>query len=156
VLHVLSGGLLLFGEARKRGDVLTVTQRDIDAQRDREGRSWCDDLSEAAQLDRWGSIRLGLGPWPEDLAVWTEVGDPVWVEHRERARREAYSQPTAEARDAAVREVRRIYGEAPSTSRTLNAATSSPEIRTAEEQRRRLDAAGPRQVTRYAPPRREG
>lgn len=147
-LHVLAGGLLLWGEALRRGDVLTVTQEQIDRS------PWTADLSEAAQLARWGTVRLGIGPWPEGLPLWGEVGDPVWTEARERARQEAYRQPTAEQRDAALREVQRIYGPAAPTSRTLSAPASSPQQRAAEEQRRRLDAQGVQVRNSYAPERR--
>lgn len=154
-LHVLAGGLLLFGEALKRGDVLTLRADHFERSRNRDGVSWLDDLSEAAQRTRWGSVKLGLGPWPEALPTWLEHGDPTWQEQYQRARAEAYRQPTAEQRDAALREVQRAYGGPPTTSRTLSAPASSPQQRAAEEQRARLDAQGLQVRNSYSPQRRE-
>ena len=60
VLHVLAGGVLCFGGAFRRGDVIRLSEEDVEGTRDRNGDSWLDDLSETAQLARWGEVRIRL------------------------------------------------------------------------------------------------
>lgn len=126
-IHVVAEhGVLLFGGAYKRGDTLTVSQKQIDSQRDREGRSWADDLSDAGQLARWNEIRLGFGPWPENTARWVH-GSPQWAEEREAARKRAWAVIDPAERAEARERVEEEFGKAPSTSRTLNSASSAPQ-----------------------------
>ncbi len=127
----------------------------MERSRDLRGNSWLEDLSEEAQLQRWGAVKLGIGPWPDGLPAWVEVGDPTWVEQYAAARAVAYARPTQAERDEALRELRQRFGAPPTTSRTIAAPTSSPEQRAAAEQRARLDAEGPRARSVYAPQRRE-
>lgn len=123
-IHVLAGGVLFFGEALRRGDSITVTQRQIDEQRDTVGNSWADDLSEAAQLNRWGEVRLGFGPWPADLHTWLH-GSPEWQEERESARQRAWRIESPTERAAARAKVEEEFGAAPSTSKTINKAPTT-------------------------------
>ncbi len=136
-------------EISQRGQVVTITAEMLGAS------GWLTKYlgDDDAQLRKWGEVRIRPGAWPSGEPTWTP-GTPEHAEAREAARRAAHAQPTAEARDAALREVQAIYGGMPTTSRTLNASTTSPEQRAAEEQRRRMDAAGPRQTTRYSPSER--
>jgi len=120
-IHVLAGGLLIFGWAYKRGDEITVTQKQLDGTRDRNDNSWADDISETAQLDRWNEQRIGIGAWPEGLGKWT-YGAPDWQEQREAARKRAWAILHPEERAAALHAVEQEFGKAPVTSVTLNAA----------------------------------
>lgn len=142
-IHILAArGVLLFGLALRRGDELEVTQAQLDSSRDRLDRSWCDDVSENAQRDRWGEVRIGLGPWPED----TPKLVPGSVEHaeaREAARRAAWAITNPEERAAALQRVSEDYGPLGATSRTVGGPTD-PALRAAadeERDRRRAEAA---------------
>lgn len=141
--HVLSPrGALIAGAAYRRGDTLTLTAEQIESQRDRLGNSWADDVSEAGQLARWGEVRIGLGPWPED----TPKLLPGSVEHseaREAARRAAHALQNPDTRLAALRAVEADFGPSPATSRTVG-GPSDPLLRKAadeERARRRAEAA---------------
>lgn len=151
VLHVLCGGLLAFGLALKRGDVITVTGEMVQSTIDRNGDSWCSDLSEAGQLARWGDVRFGLGAWPQDLMPWLP-GSPEAFEAREEARKRAHRLEDPHERAEALAEVQRVFGSAP-TSRTLNSA-ADPSARLAQDQRDRLDAGGLRVRSNYSPTER--
>lgn len=166
IIHGLDeGGLAIarsvniFGQASvilRRGDELVVDQEMIDASRDRDGNvTWpALVLDEAAQVEKWGTVRLRAGRAPADLRPWVH-GSALWRDMRERARREAHALPSAEARADALAEVERVYGAAPVTSTTLNQA-ADPSIAAAEAQQRRLAAAGVRQHSSYAPRERGG
>ncbi|GAA3743918.1 hypothetical protein GCM10022239_19180 [Leifsonia bigeumensis] len=123
-IHVLAGGLLIFGLALKRGDTLTVTQRQIDGQTDTVGNNWTRDLSDEAQLERWREIRLGFGPFPDDLRRWL-YGSPQWAVEREAARQRAWAIIDPVERAAAREAVEIEYGPGLPTSRTLNAAPAA-------------------------------
>lgn len=155
VLHILAGGLMLFGQAYRRGDTLVLQPDHFERSRDRHGDSWLSDLSEEAQVSRWGAVKLGIGRFPSDLPTWSVVGDPVWVEQYAAARAAAYAQPSQTGRDDALRELRQRFGAPPTTSRTVKVMDSSPEQRAAAEQRARLDAEGVKARSVYGPPRRE-
>ena len=151
LIHILAGGLLCFGGAYKRGDVIRLTADDIEGTRDRLGDSWCDDLSDSAQIRRWGEPRFGIGPWPEDLMPWLP-GSPEAFEAREEARARAHRLEDPQARAEAVAEVARRFGPAP-TSRTLNRA-EDPSVRAERAQRVRLDKGGVRSKSNYSPTER--
>ncbi|RKE60513.1 hypothetical protein [Microbacterium sp. AG238] len=166
VVHSLDeGGIAIarsvniFGQASvilRRGDELVVDEEMIDASRDRHGNvTWpALVLDEAAQIEKWGTVRLRAGRAPADLRPWTH-GSALWRDMRERARREAHALPTAEARADALAQVERVYGAAPSTATTLNKAPD-PSVRAAEEQRARIAASGVRSSSTYAPRERGG
>ena len=54
MLHVLAGA------AWRKGSEFRLTAEDVEGTRDRNGDSWLDDLSETAQLARWGEVRIRL------------------------------------------------------------------------------------------------
>ena len=64
-LHFLRSSLFL-GSIRGRGDVLTLTEKEIRDSIDRQGNS---------VLDHLPNEHVGLGPFPEHLKPWD--GDPV-------------------------------------------------------------------------------
>lgn len=149
LLHILAGGILVFGNAYRRGDVIELTAEMIASTIDLNGNSWLDDLSESAQIRRWGQPRVGLGVFPPEMHPWLP-GTRDWAEARELARRAAHRLEDPRERVAALREVERTYGS-PTTSKTLNAA-ADPSARLADDQRARLDAEGVRSRSKYAPP----
>ena len=151
-IHVLCGGILAFGLALRRGHSLTLTGEQVASTIDLNGNSWLDDVSDAGQLARWGDIRFGFGPFPADLLPWVP-GSRDHTEARERARKAAHRLDDPQARAEALAEVARKFGAAP-TSRTTNEAPN-PSARIADDQRRRLDAAGVRVSSKYAPTERE-
>lgn len=109
------------------------------------GRSWLDTVDDPGS-------RVQRGQWPASEPRWT-FGDPQWAEEREEARKRAWSLQDPEERAAARAAVEAEYGPAPSTSKALNSAPD-PSARVAAEQRTRLDAAGLRVSSSYAPSRR--
>ncbi|WP_447647960.1 hypothetical protein [Microbacterium forte] len=142
-------GFMSASHVTKAGENIVVTQQLIDASRDAGGRSWLRHLvSEEAQLAAWREVRFGLGTAPEGVRTWNRRGDADWVEQREAARREAWSQPTAEARAEALAAVEKRFGPAPTTSVTLN-TTPDPSIKLAEEQQAALNAGGVKHVSHY-------
>lgn len=149
LLHVLVSGTTAFGWVWSRGDSILLNPEQVELTRDRDGRSWLDDLSEDAQIRRWGRPRFGIGPWPAELHRWTP-GSPEAEVAREDARRLAWSHDDPRVREQALAEVDQIFGPAPTTSRTTNAAPD-PSIRRAERQDEARRLAGVRQVTRYSP-----
>lgn len=111
VIHFLKAGSVVLGLGPgapgaifERGSELTLTHDIIEANRDRLGSSWIE--VELAKGD--DSERIGLGPWPESVPTW-EWGSAEHEMRRKQALAEAFSQPL-DKRDAAVAEVRRIYG----------------------------------------------
>jgi hypothetical protein len=151
VVHVLESGMTiprttsLWGGAPAlqltRGDVFTVTAEMIEASRDRNGRvTWPAMVhDEAAQVRRWGTVRLRPGNAPEGMQPWT-YGSPDWAEARETARRAAWAEPNPERRAEALQHVTEVYGAAPTTSTTLNTART-PSEREAEVQAERIRVA---------------
>jgi hypothetical protein len=148
VLHCL-GSVLVFGNAWKRGDTFTLSREMVQATVDLNGDTWLDDLSESAQVRRWGEPRIGVGPWPEDLLHPWVPGSRDEAEARELARKRAHRLDDPEAKRQALAEVQRVFGAAP-TSQTLNKA-ANPSARLADDQRARLDAEGVRSSSKYAP-----
>lgn len=124
------------------GETYTITQQLLEASRDAGGRSWLRHLvSDEAQVRRWGAVRFGIGPAPEGMTP--EPGTAEHREAREQARREAWAQPTAQARTAALAAVESRFGPAPISSTTIS-TTPDPSIAAAAAQRARLDNSGPK------------
>lgn len=131
----------------RRGDTITIAAAMIDESRDREGNSWLSAIAdEQAQLARWGLVYFAPGAAPADLQPW-EHGDAEWAEQREQARREAWAISSTRERIEALREVERVYGAAPTTSRTTATFKEHPTERAAREQAERF-ARGARDRTR--------
>lgn len=127
VVHALATGMQLprttslWGGAPAlqlvRGQSFTVTAEMIEASKDRFGNvTWPAMVrDEAAQLRRWGKIHLAPGAAPQDMQPWI-YGDASWSEQREIARRAAWAETNPDRRAAALAEVQRVYGAAPTTS----------------------------------------
>lgn len=130
-----------------RGETITLTDRLLRAAVNAAGApGWVAYVHDAeAQIARYGRVWVASGPAPADLAPWIH-GDPEWSVARERARREAHARPTAQERAEALAEVHRIYGDAPTTSTTLNAAPH-PTIAAADAQAARIAASGVKHVS---------
>lgn len=144
-IHALDD-LTAFSFVWPRGSTVELTAERIASTFNRLGQSWLADLSEEAQLRRWGRVRVGVGPWPEGVDPLT----PGSVEHqlaRDAARREAHAQPTQRLRDAAMREVTTRFGAAPTTSITTagpsdrELARAGFEAREAQREAEAMDAA---------------
>lgn len=104
-------GLHAQAEVVERGRTLTVTAGMYESTQDKFGRSWMDDIAdEAAQVQRWGEVRVAPGPWPTDEPTWTTHGDAEWEQQHERARALAFSVADEAERAAALRAVRATYG----------------------------------------------
>lgn len=144
------------GTVLMRGQTFTVTDAMLELSKNRFGQYSGVALvhEPEAQIEKYGEMRFAPGPAPADLDPWTP-GTAEWRVAREQARREAWALPTAEGRRAALAEVQRRFGAAPSTTTTLNQAPDAS-IRAAEEQRARIAAAGVRQHSTYAPSERGG
>lgn len=107
------------GRVASRGQEFTVTQDLREAGTDRLGSCWLDLLHDPeGQRRRWGQVIFKPGPFP-DGQLRTDPGSPEHTEARREAMREASSLPTKAERDAARREVERLYGPAVPTSNTL-------------------------------------
>lgn len=98
----------------KRGETITITQKHVDASRDRNGRSWLEEAMAPGAV----STRIAPGPWPSGKAPW-RVGDRNWADAREQARLEAWAQPTEELQHEALREVHRKFGPSAPTNQTI-------------------------------------
>ena len=113
-------GLTAESELMNRGSELVLTAEVLAAGVDRNGRSWIDKLdNEQAQIERWGVVRFRRGSWPANTPTWVH-GDQQWADARERRRLEAHQVSDPDRRSAAFADLRREFGDAPSTSRTLN------------------------------------
>jgi hypothetical protein len=137
------GGFTSGGHVTKAGETYTVTQQLIDASISASGRSWLAIIGDdEAQIQKWGSVRFGLGPAASDAPSWNAVGDPDWHRARDAARGEAWNQPTAEARNTALAAMNAKFGPAPVTA--IYSVSVDPSIRQAEEQQRKLNEGGVR------------
>lgn len=131
----------------RRAQSIEITAAMLDASRDRLGHSWLSIIADdTAQLRRWGVVYFAPGAAPADLTSW-EPGSPEHHEAREEARRAAWAIPSTRERIEALREVERVYGAAPTTSRTTQTYTEHPTERAAREQAQRF-AQGHREGTR--------
>lgn len=103
----------------RRGQTVTVTAALIEASLDRDGNSWLDLIdSPAEQIERWGAVQFGRGPWPDDLPLFVR-GSVEWADARAAANKRAHSLPDGPEKAAAFREVFETFGPGPTTSRTL-------------------------------------
>lgn len=124
-----------------RGVEVEVDAEMIAADTNRHGqRSWTVlALDPEAQVRRWGSVMIGLGPAPEGIERWTH-GDARWADERERARLDAHAQRTDAERRAALAEVHRRFGVARpenSFTRYISAVDRAEEA----DRKARLEAA---------------
>ncbi len=127
LLHVTVSGYTFAGRVWTRGDEFTLTAAMIENSLNRLGESSID--RELRHPDG----RIVAGPWPGG-PTWTP-GSPEQDLARERARQDALSLPPRD-RDAALREVRNIYGTAP-TSHTTRGPSDPALARAAHEERQR-------------------
>ena len=147
VLHCRVSGTTMFGRSWSRGESFRVDAADIAHSINKHGESFLD-----RELAKGVDGKLGLGEWPADAPTWTP-GSVEHVEAKEAARKAAWAEPNPAVRLAALKRVEEEFGSTGSTSRTISAAATDPQERRAAEQRARLDADGPRAVSRYSPTR---
>lgn len=147
VVHFRISGTTAFGRAWSRGEEHTLTPADIGNTINKHSESWLD--RELANPDG----KVALGPWPSDEPILLP-GSVEFAEERERRRREAHAKLTVAERVDALAKVIEDFGQAGATSSTINRA-ADPTIRAATEQERRIRDAALRQVSKYAPARRE-
>ena len=130
-LHFLRAGVTIVTDSElsfpqsvtsHRGLSITLTQRIIDSNTDREGNSWLNLVDNPeGQRAKWGEVVFAAGPAPASMRPWL----PGSVEEElagQRARAAAYDLPLAD-QAAALREVSRTFPRK-ITSTTLNGATS--------------------------------
>lgn len=132
----LAGGIVL-----NRGQNIVITTAMLDATRNAGGRYTGVALVNhpEAQLARHGRILFAPGEAPDDMVP--EHGTAEWRMARETARQAAWSESDPGRRNAALREVERRFGPAPTTSTTIR-TSPDPSIAAAAAQRARLDAGG--------------
>ena len=125
----------------RRGETITITDRLIDAAKDRlGGPGWIGLVyDEDAQIERFGAVWMRPGPAPTDLEPW-EHGRAEWEQAREQARRVAWAEDDPEIRAQKVREHRERFGALP-TSKSVQ-ITDTPSARAARAQDERLRQAG--------------
>lgn len=154
MIHAARGGVTIsvgngFGHVTTPGESICVTAAMIAASFDNFGQSWMSLIGDDdAQVERWGAVSFRLGRAPEGVQTWNARGDSDWVEQREAARREAWAQPTVEARNAAMAAMHARFGPAPTTA--VYTKIVDPSVRLAEEQRAALDAGGIRMKSHYS------
>lgn len=102
-----------------RGDELTITPELRAASLDRFGHSWLDLVHDPeAQMARWGEVRFAPGPWPEAEAR-IIPGSHEEEELIAQAWKDAWAQPTDDARTEALTQVRAKYGRPPRGNREI-------------------------------------
>lgn len=105
-------------QTMNRGEHLTITEEIIAASKDRFGNSWLELLDdEAAQERRWGKPMFTRGKVVLD--PWERRGDPVWAQHRDRARAAAHALVDPNEKAAAFRAIDKRFGKAPTDGQTL-------------------------------------
>ena len=117
----LDSGLMAQSHVSRRGETAVITQKLIDASRDRDGNSWLDLLhDELGQIERWGQVRFAPGAAPADMSPWLP-GTPEADAAREQERRAAWAILDDGERHRTLAEIDARFGR-PLTSRTLNSA----------------------------------
>jgi len=96
---------------------------------------------EAAQNEKWGEVRIGVGPFPSTASRWVR-NSPDWEEAREAARLRAWAIADPEERAQARAAVEAEFGPAPTTSQATEIREHYTE-RLMREQRERLDRGIP-------------
>lgn len=154
-IHALESGLtiatglgwLAGGAVLARGQNLVVTSQLLEANRDALGRYNGPGLVHHPdeQMAVHGRLLFAPGPAPDDMTA--EPGTAEWREQREQARTDAWLEPDTARRAAALAEVERKYGVAPTTS--THWKVEDPSIKQAEAQRAELDAGGVRLRSHY-------
>ena len=103
-----------------RGKVVTVTDDLIERTKNRHGVSWLDDISEEAQMARWGKLLIAVGDQSGNVLWWNAEGDEASRNLARQLAREAVKADFAEKDTpgviAALREVDKQYGRGPATS----------------------------------------
>lgn len=133
-----------WGYVRARGASVVLTAEMIAATINARGTSWLD------AVDTEGA-RIARGAWPAGAPTW-RWGDRDWEEHRDRAKKALAGEHDPEKHARMIAEFRAVYGP-PKSAQVSGAPVSIHDAEKAEEQRRRLDATGPRVVNNYAPGR---
>jgi|GEM_PF-4424987 len=101
------------------GDEIEITPEIREAGIDRLGRSWLDVADKPQEQERrWGRVRYALGRWPADLPR-LEPGSMEENDARAKAYRDAWTIADDTERAAAQREVRALWGQPPTDSKTL-------------------------------------
>lgn len=67
-ITILAGSLTFNGSVHGRGDRIQLTGKVIASTVDRSGHSFLSDLSDEAQITRWGRVMLAPGDCSEELA----------------------------------------------------------------------------------------
>ena len=124
MIHFLASGLTIqirmgWGKVMRYGDQLPITPEVVEANKDRNGRSWLELVDdEPAQVRRFGKVAFRRGPWPSDLPRY-EPGSFEHAEAREIARAKAHELLDPKERAKALRAVEVQFGRGPTTNRTI-------------------------------------
>lgn len=111
----VSGEAFPFSVVLERGKTFVVTSSALDRARDRFGNPTGIALAadEAAQLRKWGEVRLRVGTPGDDFQPWRHPGSAEWGRARSEAIERAYVL-RGDERAAALAEVNRVFGGPPS------------------------------------------
>lgn len=101
-----------------RGEVVTLTAEQVEGTKDRLGRTWLD-LDDGEQIERWGIVRFKLGDHSADVGFIGDDDSTVRFRRRENAIIAANAISDPQDRAEAHREVKRLYGAAQGSQRTL-------------------------------------
>ncbi|UQB14588.1 hypothetical protein [Clavibacter nebraskensis] len=116
-IHALDA-IVLCDVALRRGDSLVLTQKMIDLTINAHGKSFLSIVDdEDAQIEKWGAVKIGLGPFPDDLTPWVK-GSPDEDIERDRRMRLAWAKTNPTERYDELEAIHRELGST-KTSRTL-------------------------------------
>jgi hypothetical protein len=84
-IHFLDDGITSNGRVWEKGQTVqyVIGGRAYNETKDRNGRTWLEHLSHNEQLQRWGRIRVGFGPYP--LALPEDHVNPEEAKRGKRA-----------------------------------------------------------------------
>lgn len=102
-----------------RGEVVTLTPEHVESTKDKNGNSWLD-LTEDAQLERWGEIRFRHGDHSAEVGFIGDDDSTVRFRRREIAVQRAQKIADAAERKAEFARINATFGAAQSTQRSTS------------------------------------
>ncbi len=92
-----------------QGQTITLTPAQVDATRDRLGRTWLE-YDDATQCQKWGMVKFGIGPAPEGMGI-GEDDDHLWFKRAITALDAAKKITNPVERKAALQAVNAEFGK---------------------------------------------
>ena len=119
---IVDGTLTLAGRIWQRGDVIVLDDATIESTVDRDDHTFLSELSERAQMRRWGRVMLAEGDISQQLReadrAASQVSEARRAEERERSGFTFLAEGWAEE-DARARQPRRTRSTTTSSLRTM-------------------------------------